>query len=130
MGHSAAVNCVLPDCDRAINGLFCQLELFALRHLGLLTIHSTGKLFGHCLALAAAVVMSFFDYHRLNKWVLPMMALTIGMLVLVLLVDDTPMAPKRTFLNGSVQPSELAKLAMIIYLAAWLYSKRDQINNI
>jgi cell division protein FtsW len=82
------------------------------------------------LGFAAAVVMSFFDYHRLNKWVLPMMALTIGMLVLVLLVDDTPMAPKRTFLNGSVQPSELAKLAIIIYLAAWLYSKRDQINNI
>jgi cell division protein FtsW len=82
------------------------------------------------IGLAAAGVMSFFDYRRLTKMVLPMMALTVGMLVLVLLVDDNPMAPKRTFLNGSVQPSELAKLAIIIYLAAWLYSKRDQINNI
>jgi cell division protein FtsW len=82
------------------------------------------------IGLAAAGVMSFFDYRRLTKLVLPMMALTVGMLVLVLLVDDNPMAPKRTFLNGSVQPSELAKLAIIIYLAAWLYSKRDQINNI
>jgi cell division protein FtsW len=82
------------------------------------------------VGLAAAAVMSFFDYRRLHRWVLPMMALTIGMLVLVLLVDDNPMAPKRTFFNGSIQPSELAKLAIIIYLSAWLYSKREHINNI
>jgi cell division protein FtsW len=82
------------------------------------------------LGLVAAAVLSFIDYRRFQRWVLPMMAVTIGLLVLVLLVDDNPMAPKRTFLNGSVQPSELAKLAIIIYLAAWLYAKREQINNI
>jgi cell division protein FtsW len=82
------------------------------------------------LGLAATVIVSFIDYRHLHKWALPIMALTVGMLVLVLLVDDNPMAPKRTFLNGSVQPSELAKLAIIIYLAAWLYAKREQINNI
>jgi cell division protein FtsW len=32
--------------------------------------------------------------------------------------------------GGSVQPSELAKVVIIIYLSFWLYSKRDVINNI
>ncbi|HSV86739.1 MAG TPA: FtsW/RodA/SpoVE family cell cycle protein [Levilinea sp.] len=80
--------------------------------------------------LIAAAVISLIDYRRLHKWVLPVMAVTVGMLLLVLLVEDDSMAPRRTLFSGSVQPSELAKLAIIIYLSAWLYAKRDQINNI
>jgi cell division protein FtsW len=82
------------------------------------------------IGLVAAAVISFIDYRRLHKWVLPMMAATVGMLLLVLLVEDDAMAPRRTLFAGSIQPSELAKLAIIIYLSAWLYAKRDQINNI
>ncbi|MEN4099377.1 MAG: putative peptidoglycan glycosyltransferase FtsW, partial [Anaerolineaceae bacterium] len=82
------------------------------------------------IGLVAAAVISFIDYRRLHKWVLPMMAVTVGMLLLVLLVEDDAMAPRRTLFAGSIQPSELAKLAIIIYLSAWLYAKRDQINNI
>jgi len=81
------------------------------------------------VGLVAAAIISFIDYRRIHRWVLPIMAVTIGLLVIVLLVEDTPGAPRRTLFNGSIQPSELAKLAIIIYLAAWLYSKRDQVNN-
>ena len=36
----------------------------------------------------------------------------------------------RTFFGGSAQPSELAKLAIVIYLSVWLYSKREQLHDI
>ncbi len=40
------------------------------------------------------------------------------------------MTSRRTLFNGSVQPSELAKVAVIVYLAFWLYAKRENINKI
>lgn len=82
------------------------------------------------LGCIIAVVFSFIDYHRLQKWVLPMMAATLLLLLLVLVLNDDPSNPRRNFLNGSVQPSELAKLAIVIYLSAWLYARKDQLNNI
>ncbi len=77
-----------------------------------------------------AVAATFINYHRFKRWVLPIMAVTLFLLILVLVVSDNPIAPSRTFLGGSVQPSELAKMATVIYLSVWLYSKREQINDI
>jgi cell division protein FtsW len=36
----------------------------------------------------------------------------------------------RSILNGSVQPSELAKLVSVIYLSVWLYSKRKDLHHV
>jgi cell division protein FtsW len=77
-----------------------------------------------------AVFAAFFDYRRIQRFVLPILVASLVMLVLVLIVNDNPLAPKRTFLNGSIQPSELAKVAIIVYLSAWLYSKREHLNDI
>jgi cell division protein FtsW len=45
-------------------------------------------------------------------------------------VNDVRLGAARSIFQGSVQPSELAKLATIIYLSFWLASKQDQLNNI
>jgi cell division protein FtsW len=45
-----------------------------------------------------------------------------------LILSNTRFNASRTLFGGSVQPSELAKIATIIYLSFWLYSKHDQIN--
>ncbi len=45
---------------------------------------------------------------------------------MVLLVPST-YGSRRAFLDGSIQPSEMAKLALIIYLAAWMESKGERI---
>jgi cell division protein FtsW len=52
------------------------------------------------------------------------------MLVAVLLVKDVRNGAVRTLLGGSVQPSEMAKLATILYLSIWLYSKREFMHDI
>jgi cell division protein FtsW len=75
-----------------------------------------------------AIILSFFDYHRFQRLLLLMVAVIVIMLVLVLAVKDEVNGNVRTLLNGSIQPSEFAKLAIIIYLSFWLYAKRDVIN--
>ena len=50
----------------------------------------------------------------------------IGALLAVLLVN-VGSAHRRSFLGGSIQPSEMAKLALIIYLAVWMESKGERL---
>lgn len=52
----------------------------------------------------------------------------IGALLAVLLVN-VGSAHRRSFLGGSVQPSEMAKLALIIYLAVWMESKGERLED-
>ena len=77
-----------------------------------------------------AIILSRLDYHIFQRLGLPIMGGTLAMLVLVLVVKDTRFNATRTLFNGSIQPSELAKLALVIYLSVWLYSKRETLNNV
>lgn len=76
------------------------------------------------IGTVGAFVLSRFDYHHWSKLVVPVMFLTIFLLVVVLLTKEIRFGAKRSIFEGSVQPSELAKLVSIIYLAVWLYAKR------
>lgn len=78
----------------------------------------------------AALAASFFDYHRYRKLAVPIMAVTIFLLLLVQIFQDERNGAVRSLFGGSVRPSELAKLAIVIYLAFWLYSKREVLNKI
>jgi cell division protein FtsW len=77
-----------------------------------------------------AISMTWFNYHFWQKLAIPVMALTIGGLILVLFVNEVINNASRTILGGSGQPSELAKLVIILYLAVWLYAKRDQLSDV
>ncbi len=74
---------------------------------------------------AAAVFASFFDYHRIKKFVIPLMLITLIMLMLVIFYNEVRLGARRGLFQGSIQPSELAKLVVIIYLAFWLHAKQD-----
>lgn len=123
------------------------LAVFCLVVFGLLMVYSaswnyalrmnqppsyvlTRQLIWAVVGSAAAIFLSFFNYHRYQRWILPIMGGTLVMLVAVLWINDNPTGPTRTLFNGSIQPSELAKLVTVIYLSVWLNSKRDQLNNI
>jgi cell division protein FtsW len=58
----------------------------------------------------------------------PIMIFTIVALLAVLIFGETRLNATRTLSSGSIQPSELAKLATVIYLAVWLNNKRDQLD--
>ncbi len=82
------------------------------------------------LGLIAATFLAFFDYHHWRRLVVPAMALTIGLLMTVLLMNEIRFGAKRSFFEGSVQPSELAKLVSILYLSVWLYAKKQHLHDI
>ena len=82
------------------------------------------------IGLAAAVFLYFMDYHRWerNHFAILAILVTVGLLLTVLFIGE---GSARALLGGkSVQPSELAKIVIVIYIAVWLNSKGDKIKQV
>ena len=82
------------------------------------------------VGILLAFGLSLFDYHRWSQAVVFAMLATIGLLVTVLFVNEIRLGASRSLYEGSYQPSEVAKLISIIYIAVWLYAKRDFLHDI
>jgi cell division protein FtsW len=121
--------------------------VFALTSFGLLMLYSSSWDFSFsaygdamymfkrqlnwlALGLIIATILAFVDYHTWRKYVVAAMAATILLLIVVLLMSEIRFNAKRAIFDGSVQPSELAKLVSIMYLSVWLYAKRQQLHDI
>ena len=79
---------------------------------------------------AVAVVAFFFDYHKIKKFVIPAMLITLIMLLLVIFyVNEVRLGARRGLFEGSIQPSELAKIVIIIYLSFWLFGKQELLHH-
>ncbi len=81
------------------------------------------------LGLTAALVAFRMDYHWWKRLSILAMGGTVIALLLVLVRGELRLGATRNLLGGSVQPSELAKLVIILYLAAWLDTHREHIND-
>jgi cell division protein FtsW len=77
------------------------------------------------------IAMSRADYRRLRPLAVPIMGVTILALIAVLVIGVQGGGARRWIGVGelTVQPAEFAKLAVIIYLAAWLASKGDEVRS-
>jgi cell division protein FtsW len=82
------------------------------------------------LGVVGATALAFIDYHRWRQLIVPAMAVTVLMLIVVLVLSEVRFNAQRAIFNGSIQPSELAKLISILYIAVWLYAKRDMLKDI
>jgi cell division protein FtsW len=82
------------------------------------------------IALIGAGIFTFVNYHLWEKLAIPIMGLAVAALIFVLIVNEVINNAARTLWGGSVQPSELAKLVIIIYLSVWLYAKRQQLGDV
>lgn len=80
------------------------------------------------LGSAVAILLTRLDYHYFEKLAVPMIAISIISLIGVLVGNEIKNGAVRTFLNGSIQPSEFAKIAAIIYLSVWLYKKNNTLH--
>ncbi len=82
------------------------------------------------LGCIAATVATFIDYHFYQKILVPLGLGTLALLLAVLIVNSQPSDDRtRMLLGGSIQPSELAKAVIVIYLSYWLYRRKDSIND-
>jgi cell division protein FtsW len=82
------------------------------------------------IGLFLAGIFTFINYHRWKKLAVPLIVCAVGALILVLVINEVINNAARTLIGGSVQPSEMAKLATVIYLAVWMFSKRDQLGDV
>ena len=83
------------------------------------------------LGLTVATIASFIDYHLFQKILVPMWFGTLILLVAVLIVNDPRSSEvTRMLIGGSIQPSEMAKAVIVIYLSFWLHRRLDSINDI
>jgi len=76
---------------------------------------------------AGLILMMSIDYHTWRRFSIPLMAGTLFLLILLLLVGSRRLGAVSFLFEGSVQPSELCKLTIIIYIADWLSSKGEKI---
>jgi cell division protein FtsW len=82
------------------------------------------------VGLIVLIVLARLDYHiwrRISIW---MMFGVIVLLLMVLRFGDVRFEAQRSLIRGSLQPGELAKFTVVIYMAAWLASKRQRLHEI
>lgn len=88
-------------------------------------------IYGFLPGVAVWFLFQKIDYHHWQKWALPFFVLTVFLLLIVLIpgIGTTFKGAQRWFNLGglSFQPTELCKLALIVYLAAWLTGSRQKI---
>ena len=94
------------------------------------TYYLTRQLLGAAIGLVFLLALAWMDYAYLRNISIPLLVVVLGTLALVLIVGQARYGAMRTLMNGSFQPSEVAKLAVVIYMADWLASKEDKIRNV
>jgi cell division protein FtsW len=82
------------------------------------------------IGIVGFVLLSRIDYGFWRRLALPAMGVAILSLLGVLFWGDTILGAKRTLFNGSIQPSEPIKIIILLYGAAWLASRREQVTSI
>src|SRR5687767_4399589 len=93
------------------------------------------QLSGLVVGAVAFAVAAKMDAERWNKWAWPLMMGTIFLLLVIVLPFTTSIAPRingsRRFLFGaSIQPSEIGKLAVIVWTSMLLVKKGDQMRRL
>ncbi len=78
------------------------------------------------LGLVLMVVLALVDYHYWKRWAVPILLFSLLLLGAVFLQPAVNQSHR--YLHGnSIQASELAKLGLIIYFAAWLTSRKTEL---
>jgi cell division protein FtsW len=128
--------------------LWLVLTVFTLLIFGLLMVYSAStdysmvvlgeapsymfrrQLVFASVGLGLAAFLTWLDYHVFKKLAIPLIIATIIGLASVLLVNEVINNAARTIFQGSGQPSEAAKLVVVIYLAVWLFARREQLSSV
>lgn len=79
------------------------------------------------VGLVAMAALALLDYRTLRRLSLILMAGTVLVLLAVLIFGTDSLGSRRHLIGTSVQPSEIAKLTIIIYIAYWLSSKGSRL---
>ncbi|MCB9437176.1 MAG: FtsW/RodA/SpoVE family cell cycle protein [Anaerolineales bacterium] len=114
MVYSASIDASFLATEDSSTTYFFRRQLFPNLFVGIIALYGLARI-------------DYRIWRRLSP--LLMLAIIIALL-LVLGYGDERLEARRSLLSGSYQPGEAAKLVVVIYMAAWLASKRQKIRNI
>jgi cell division protein FtsW len=123
------------------------LVVVALVLIGLIVVYSTTFTLGYAyknqptyyllrqavfaaMGLDIMVLMMRVEYHKWQKLSIIFMVTTVLLLVYVLMAGPAVYGSRRRILGDSIQPSEICKLAMVLYIAHWLSSKGEKLRQV
>jgi cell division protein FtsW len=90
---------------------------------------------GVCVGVVAFAIAAKFDAERLQKFAWPVMILTFVLMLITVLPFTTSIAPvhlgsRRFIVGNALQPSELGKLAVVIWTAMMVVKKGDKMRRL
>ncbi len=82
------------------------------------------------VSVVSMVIIALIDFRILKRWSLIIMIGTVLLLLAVLVFGQDNLGSRRHLFGTSVQPSEVAKLTIIVYIAYWLSSKGSRLKEV
>jgi len=82
------------------------------------------------IGVIGLIATSRINYSFWERYSIPLMGVTLLALMAVIVLGSERFGSTRTFFGGSVQPSEPAKIVIIIYVSTWLASKGRKIQDV
>ncbi len=110
--------------------VFSASHLLAFRDFGDATYFLQRQSLWVLIGVAVMLGISRVPYRLWQRVSVPLMLLTIAVLLGMLLMSVVHFGARRWLSEGSIQPSEVAKLVTVIYVAHWLASRRDQLQQL
>ncbi|HPT97328.1 MAG TPA: putative lipid II flippase FtsW [Armatimonadota bacterium] len=85
-----------------------------------------------CVGTVALITAIAVPYWKLDRLAVAGMAITIGLLILVLFAGHESHGSRRWFILGPlrIQPAEFAKIAVVLYLAQWMSVRKQKIRSL
>lgn len=110
--------------------VYSSSSYYSLYHNGSSTTFLKKELFAAASGIIAMLFFMCFDYHKLKKITIPVLIITIPLLLLVRVFEPVNGAYRWIRLGPlSFQPSELAKYALVLFMAMDLSKKGDRIKS-
>ena len=89
------------------------------------------QMYGAIAGFAVMIILSFIDYHFILKFHWIIYGVNIALLLMVLFMGDSSHNAQRWLKIGSIkfQPSELAKILLILFFAQFIMKMREKFNS-
>jgi len=148
--HEGAQEAIAPQRPSAFDfDVYLVLIVIGLLSIGLLMVYSTTfdwsyldygspvrvwltQLRSAAIGVAVMLIVWRMDYRILRdrRIATAIMFISIAALSALLIINRNTPGYERSLYQGSYQPGEAAKLALIIYFGAWLASRREQLHRL
>jgi cell division protein FtsW len=98
---------------------------YSLKYYGFPGVMFTHQIKMLIVGIIGLLVCANIDYHHYRRLILPVAVVVFASLLAVFAIGEYRHGAIRTLNNGSIMPSEAAKMVFVVYLSVWLYNKRN-----